>query len=82
MPFRSKHHRLTQRFFDYIEQVCCLKMFTVADVARLFQLDYGLIYKIDHDVLLRSLQQTELPQPENTAVDEKSFKKTSESPVG
>lgn len=76
MPFRSKHHRLTQRFIEYIEQVLCSKMFTVADVARLFQLDYGLIYKVDHDVLLRLWQQTELPQPENIAVDEKSFKKS------
>lgn len=76
MPFRSKHHRLTQRFIEYIEHVLCSKMFTVADVARLFQLDYGLIYKVDHDVLLRLWQQTELPQPENIAVDEKSFKKS------
>jgi transposase len=76
MDFRSKHHRLTQRFVDYVEQVLCSKMFTVADVARLFQLDYGVIYKIDHDVLLRLWQQTELPQPVNIAVDEKSFKKS------
>ena len=56
MDFRSKHHRLTQRFVDHIEQVLCSKMFTVADVARLYYLDYGIVYKIDHDVLLRLWQ--------------------------
>ena len=76
MDFRSKHHRLTQRFVDYVEQILCSKMFTVADVARLFYLDYGIVYKIDHDVLLRLWQTVDLPQPENIAVDEKSFKKS------
>lgn len=75
MPFRSHHHRLTQRLVDYIEQVLCTKMFTVADVARLFNLDYGVIYKIDHDVLLRLWQHMEIPDPVNIAVDEKSFQK-------
>lgn len=75
LPFRSKHHYLTQRFIDYIEQVLCTKMFTVADVARLFAVDYGTIYKIDHDVLLRLWQNCELPDPINISVDEKSFKK-------
>src|SRR5690606_6018082 len=75
MPFRSKHHRLTKRLEDYIEQVLCSKMFTVADVARLFELDYGVIYKIDHDVLFRLWQELEVPDPENIAVDEKSFKR-------
>jgi len=75
MSFRSKHHHLTQRFVDYIEQVLCTKMFTVADVARLFNLDYGVVYKIDHDVLLRMWQQCEIPDPINISVDEKSFKK-------
>src|SRR5690606_1909474 len=30
LSFRSRHHHLTQRFVDYIEQVLCSKMFTVA----------------------------------------------------
>lgn len=75
MPFRSKHHYLTQRFVDYVEQVLCTKQFTVADVARLFQLDYGVVYKIDHDVLFRMWQECEIPDPINISVDEKSFKK-------
>lgn len=75
LPFRSKHHKLTQRFVDYIEQVLCSKMFTVADVARLFDLDYGTIYKIDHEVLRRLIQELEIPDPINISVDEKSFKK-------
>jgi transposase len=75
LSFRSKHHFLTQRFVDYIEQVLCSKMFTVADVARLFNLDYGVVYKIDHDVLLRLWQSCEIPSPINISVDEKSFKK-------
>jgi len=75
LPFRSKHHFLTQRFVDYIEQVLCTKQFTVADVARLFNLDYGVVYKIDHDVLFRMWQECEIPDPINISVDEKSFKK-------
>jgi transposase len=75
LSFRSSHHFLTQRFVDYIEQVLCSKMFTVADVARLFELDYGTIYKIDHDVLLRLIQELKVPDPIHIAVDEKSFKK-------
>ncbi|MGZ3745626.1 MAG: ISL3 family transposase [Pseudobdellovibrionaceae bacterium] len=75
LSFRSSHHKLTQRFVDYIEQVLCSKMFTVADVARLFDLDYGIIYKIDHEVLRRLIQELEIPDPINIAVDEKSFKK-------
>lgn len=75
MPFRSKHHFLTQRFVDYIEQVLCTKMFTVADVSRLFGIDYGVAYKIDHDVLLRMWQECAIPDPINISVDEKSFKK-------
>ena len=76
MDFRLKHHRLTQRFVDHIEQILCSKMFTVADVSRLFYLDYGIVYKIDHDVLLRLWQDVKLPQPINISVDEKSFKKS------
>ena len=75
LSFRSKHHFLTQRLVNYVEQVLCSKMFTVADVARLFSLDYGVVYKIDHDVLLRMWQQCEIPDPINISVDEKSFKK-------
>lgn len=75
LPFRSRHHKLTQRFVDHIEQVLCSKMFTVADVARLFELDYSTIYKIDHEVLLRLWQNCEIPDPINISVDEKSFKK-------
>lgn len=75
ISFRSKHHKLTQRFVDYIEQVLCSKMFTVADVSRLFDLDYSTIYKIDHEVLLRLIQELKIPDPINIAVDEKSFKK-------
>jgi len=75
LPFRSRHHFLTQRFVDYIEQVLCTKMFTVADVSRLFNLDYGVVYKIDHDVLFRMWQNCEIPDPIHISVDEKSFKK-------
>lgn len=75
LSFRSKHHFLTQRFVNYIEQVLCSKMFTVADVARLFGLDYGTIYKIDHEVLRRLVQEMKIPDPINISVDEKSFKK-------
>ena len=75
MPFKSQKHFLTQRFVDYISYTLCTKMFTVADVSRLFNLDYGIIYKIDHDVLLRLWQSAEVPSPINIAVDEKSYKK-------
>lgn len=75
MPFRAGHHHLTQRFVDQIEQVLCSKMFTVADVARLFNVDFGTVYKIDHDVLLRLWQSLEIPAPKNISVDEKSYKK-------
>ena len=75
MTFKSQKHFLTQRFVDYISYTLCTKMFTVADVSRLFSLDYGIIYKIDHDVLLRLWQSAEVPSPINIAVDEKSYKK-------
>ena len=75
MPFRSDKHFLTQRLVDYIEFTLCTKMFTVADVARLFNLDYGIIYKIDHDALRRMWQMAEVPDPVHIAVDEKSYKK-------
>lgn len=75
LTFRSTHHELTKRFVDYVENVLCSKMFTVADVARLFDLDYGVVYKIDHEVLRRLIQLAEIPDPINISVDEKSFKK-------
>lgn len=75
VAFRTTHHKLTRRFVDYVEQVLCSKMFTVADVARLFELDYSTVYKIDHEVLRRLVQELQIPDPENIAVDEKSFKK-------
>lgn len=75
LSFKSQKHFLTQRYVDYIEYTLCTKMFTVADVSRLFNLDYGIIYKIDHDVLLRLWQQAEVPDPVHIAVDEKSYKK-------
>jgi len=75
LSFKSPKHFLTQRYVDYIEYTLCTKMFTVADVARLFNLDYGIIYKIDHDVLLRLWQLAEVPDPIHIAVDEKSYKK-------
>lgn len=75
IPFRAKQHRLTQRFVDYIEHTLCTKMFTVADVARIFKLDYSVVYKIDHDVLARLIQHTVISDPINISVDEKSFLK-------
>jgi transposase len=75
MLFKNQKHFLTQRYVDYVEYTLCTKMFTVADVSRLFNLDYGIIYKIDHDVLLRMWQQAEVPNPIHIAVDEKSYKK-------
>lgn len=75
LSFRAGHHKLTQRFVDYVEQVLCSKMFTVADVARLFELDYSTVYKIDHEVLRRLVQELKIPDPINIAVDEKSFQK-------
>ncbi len=75
LVFRASHHKLTQRFVDHVEQVLCSKMFTVADVARLFELDYSTVYKIDHEVLRRLVQELKIPDPINIAVDEKSFQK-------
>ena len=75
MSFKNQKHFLTQRYVDYIEYTLCTKMFTVADVARLFNLDYGIIYKIDHDVLLRMWQLAEVPNPVHIAVVEKSDEK-------
>lgn len=75
IPFKAQKHFLTQRYVDFIEFTLCTKMMTVADVSRLCNLDYGIIYKIDHDVLLRLWQEAKIPDPINIAVDEKSYKK-------
>lgn len=75
LSFKNQKHFLTQRYVDYIEFTLCSKMFTVADVSRLFNLDYGIIYKIDHDLLVRMWQRAEVPEPIHIAVDEKSYKK-------
>ena len=75
IPFKADKHFLTQRYVDFIEFTLCTKMMTVADVARLCSLDYGIIYKIDHDVLRRLWQEAKVPDPINIAVDEKSYKK-------
>ena len=50
-------------------------MITVMDISKMLGLNYGLVYKIDHDVLTRLLQHQEIPDPINISVDEKSFKK-------
>lgn len=75
MDFRSQYHQMTRRFVDYIEMTLCTKMFTVADVSRLFGISYSVAYKIDHEVLLRLIQQHEIPDPINISVDETSFRK-------
>jgi transposase len=75
LPFKAEGHRLTQRFVDYIEMLLCSKMLTVADTARIFGLDYGIVYNIDHAVLRRLVQHMEIPDPVNIAVDEKAWKR-------
>ena len=75
LPFRSKHHKITQRFEEHIEGLLCTHMITVMDISKMLGLNYGLVYKIDHDVLTRLLQNQEIPDPINISVDEKSFKK-------
>ncbi|MEI8062372.1 MAG: ISL3 family transposase [bacterium] len=75
LDFKADHHLMTKRFVDYIEELLCTKMFTVADIARMFDLDYGIPYKIDHQCLIRLIQHHVLELPENIAVDEKSSKK-------
>lgn len=77
LKFRSPGHRLTQRFVEYIEEILCSKMFTVADVARLFNLNYDVVYKIDHRVLYKLVQTLKIEVPEHISVDEKCFKKQS-----
>ena len=75
IPFRSSCSRLTKRMQEYCEGLLCTKMFTVADVARLLELDYGLVYKIDHRILLELVQKLEIPTIKRLGVDEKSFLK-------
>ena len=61
---------------EFVEICIVQKMFTVADVARLLKLDYGAVYKIDHVVLLRLIQELKIPDPINNAIEEKSCKKS------
>ncbi len=75
LPFKAKLHRITQRFVDYVEMLLCTKMLTVADTARIFNLDYGVVYYIDHQVLRRLIEKMEIPDPINISVDEKSWKR-------
>lgn len=75
MPFKSKNHFITKRMEAYIEEILSAQMITVIDVARIFGIDYGLVYKIDHAMLLRRIQHHEIEDPINICVDEKSFKK-------
>jgi transposase len=75
IPFRSEEHQLTRRMQEYTEGLLCTKMFTVMDVARLLNLGYGVVYKIDHEVLLELLQHAEIPEITHIGVDEKSFLK-------
>ncbi len=76
LPFRSEnHHYITRRLEEHVEGLLCGHMFTVMDVAKMLGLGYELVYKIDHDVLRRLLQNMEIPDPVNISVDEKSFKK-------
>jgi transposase len=75
LPFRSDHHRLTRRMEQYIQGILCAKMFTVKDTAKLFNIDYGIVYKIDHEILLELMQHAEIPEITHIGVDEKSFLK-------
>ena len=75
LSFKNKDHFLTQRLVDHIEYTLCSKMVTVADCARIFNLSYSVVYKIDHEVLRRMIQTYEIPDPINISIDEKSFKK-------
>lgn len=75
LDFKADHHLMTKRFVNYIEELLCTKMFTVADISRMFDLDYGIAYKIDHQCLLRLIQNHKLELPENISVDEKSSRK-------
>jgi len=75
LPFRSEHHQLTRRMQEYAEGLLCTKMFTVKDVSRVLNLDYGVVYKIDHAILLELIQYAEIPEITHIGVDEKSFLK-------
>lgn len=75
IPFRSKNHRLSKRMVQYCESLLCTKMFTVADVARMLNLNYDTVYKIDHRILQELVQHLEIPKIKRIGVDEKSFLK-------
>lgn len=75
LDFKADHHLMTKRFVNYIEELLCTKMFTVADIAKMFNIDYGIPYKIDHACLIRLMQFHVLELPERISVDEKSSRK-------
>lgn len=75
MPFRGLFGRITKRLEAYIEDLLATKMITVKDVARMFKLDYDLVYRIDFKVLEERLKSLPKPNPQHVAVDEKSFQK-------
>ena len=75
IPFRSTDHQLTVRMQEYTQGLLCTKMFTVKDVSRMLNLDYGVVYKIDHAILIELLQYAEIPEITHIGVDEKSFLK-------
>jgi transposase len=75
IPFRSRCHRLSKRMVQYCESLLCTKMFTVSDVARMLNLNYDTVYKIDHRILQELVQHLEIPSIKRIGVDEKSFLK-------
>jgi transposase len=75
LSFKSEKHNITKRLQDNVEFMICTKMLTVADTARIFGLNYNVVYNIDHDVLYRMVQSYKIPDPINISADEKSFKK-------
>jgi transposase len=70
--FRGSNHQLTRRMQDYCADLLCTKMFTVKDVSRLLNLNYGTCYKIDHATLFNLVQHLQIPHATNISVDEKS----------
>ncbi len=75
LSFKSEKHNITKRLQDNVEFMLCSKMLIVADTARIFALNYNVVYDIDQDVLYRMIQSYEIPDPVSISVDEKSFKK-------
>jgi len=75
LVFRSEFGRITKRLEEYIVDLLMTKMITVQDIARMFGLDYDLVYRIDLEVLRRQALSMKKPDPQHIAVDEKSFKK-------